>query len=133
MWFVKRQRRHYPPSRLRYEKEHPVVAVRLTREVKEVLDRVRESKSYAEVLKEVITKTLDAYKRGYDEGYREGHKKGFRETYFEVPCSICGRPMVFTARDPNWEEEKRVLYSAFKNWYHVNCLKKKREEESQLR
>ena len=43
------------------------------------------------------------------------------EDNFHVPCSICGKPMHFSSRDQNWEEEKRVLHDAFRNWHHTSC------------
>ena len=44
------------------------------------------------------------------------------EDNFRVPCSVCGKPMVFSSRDENWESAaKPVLYSAFGNWHHTTC------------
>jgi hypothetical protein len=43
------------------------------------------------------------------------------EDNFRVPCSICGKPMYFSSRDENWENERTVLYEAFGNWRHTNC------------
>jgi hypothetical protein len=55
------------------------------------------------------------------------HDIGFEEAmeidHFRVPCSICGKPMHFSSRDQNWDEERRVLYEAFKNWHHTSCAK----------
>jgi hypothetical protein len=46
------------------------------------------------------------------------------EAHFEVPCSICGKPMKFSSKDSNLEKEvKATLHNAFKNWSHVTCKK----------
>jgi len=43
---------------------------------------------------------------------------------FEVPCSICGKPMIFNHRNKNWKSEvKPTLLKAFKNFIHVHCEK----------
>lgn len=46
------------------------------------------------------------------------------ETHFEVPCSVCGKPMKFSSKESNFEKEvKATLHNAFKNWSHVTCHK----------
>jgi len=43
---------------------------------------------------------------------------------FEAPCKYCGKPIVFTHRDSNWESEvKPALLEAFRYWYHIKCKK----------
>jgi len=58
---------------------------------------------------------------------------GIRELYdgdialFIIPCSVCGKPMVFTHRDSDWKNKiKPILLEAFSNWAHTQCLKKKK-------
>jgi hypothetical protein len=52
--------------------------------------------------------------------------KDFELVFFTVPCSICGKPMVFTHRDSNWQKEvKPRLHIMFSDWFHASCKKKK--------
>ena len=115
------RRRHYPPSQIRYWREHPVVGVRLSRELKEILDRVRGGRSYAELIKEVLNRTYEAYKKGYEDGYKRGYDDAWKVEHFTVPCPICGKPMLFSPRMPNWDEVRGILRNAFRDWRHVEC------------
>lgn len=51
--------RHYPPSYMRYQIEHPPVTVHLSKKVKENLDAVRGNRSYAEVINEILDGTFN--------------------------------------------------------------------------
>jgi hypothetical protein len=64
--------RHVPPSVIRYDKENPIVSVRLTRSLKESLDKIKEEEglSYAELIAKALdfaTEVVDAEK-----DYRQG-------------------------------------------------------------
>jgi hypothetical protein len=56
--------------------------------------------------------------------YKMGYNEAMQIDRFTIPCSICGKPMQFTSRDPKWEEQKLILNNAFKNVCHTNCVKK---------
>jgi hypothetical protein len=50
--------------------------------------------------------------------------KDFEPALFTVPCSICGKPMVFTHKSKsNWQKIKPRLRKAFANWFHTACKK----------
>ncbi len=100
--------RHYPPAYYRYRKEHPVISVVLTKELKQLLDRERkkEKQSYADLIKQFIGKGCDMLKarqEGYGKGYKDGHLEGTlggnKEGYergrtFELGvCSKCGKTL----------------------------------------
>ena len=69
-----RGKKHYPPSRLRYERGNPVVSIRVTREVYGRLKELKErsGKSVGDVLREAIgvqaRSTGIAHRRGLPEG-----------------------------------------------------------------
>jgi len=156
-----------PPSRIRYEKEHPMVSLRLTKELKEIVDRIKKEtgKSYSKIVKEALINLAElgkkieekykeeieklkkeienARKKGREEGYKEALKIFINDPhffYYEVrkitrkdialftaPCSICGKPMIFTHKDDNWSSKvKPTIHRAFENWYHVKCKEKRR-------
>lgn len=68
-------KRKQPPSKLRYDAEHPTVSFRVTKELKERLDEVVSQKglSYASFIGEILehkeTREEEAYAQGYQEGY----------------------------------------------------------------
>jgi hypothetical protein len=52
--------------------------------------------------------------------------KNFEPALFTAPCSICGKPMVFTHKESNWQKEiKPRLRETFASWCHTACKKKK--------
>jgi len=93
--------KHKPPSRERYEANNPTVSFRVSRELYEKLNEIREKtgKSYADIIKEwlgvqepTIQKT---YNRGYNAGHKEGMKLGHRvgEQFFLGECKVCGEQL----------------------------------------
>jgi len=97
------KRRKLPPSRVRYEKSHPVVSIRLRQEDKTKLLEISEKtgKSPARLVQEA----LDLFKRDIEAVYNEGYKEGWG--CFEYPCSICGKPVQVDIT--NNESAKQVL------------------------
>jgi flagellar biosynthesis/type III secretory pathway protein FliH len=62
----------------------------------------------------------EGYEKGFDKGYDVGYTDG---NQFHVPCSVCGKRMGFSDRDPNWSQAKATLIEAFKakGWRHAKC------------
>ncbi len=50
---------HKPPSRLRYEKENPIVSFRLTRTLRERVDKIKGGATYPQTVKLIIKRFLD--------------------------------------------------------------------------
>lgn len=127
---------------------HPRISLYLRREEYEMLKSLAESKGIS--IKEFIMSLIQGFEKYYEDVRDEWFDKGFREAMalfleypqtfysilvdefpnakemevalFTVPCSICGKPMVFTHRDLDWAKEVRpTLHQAFRNWYHVCC------------
>jgi len=46
--------RHYPPSQIKYQIEHPPVTIHLNKKLKEILDAVKGQRSYAQVIIDLI-------------------------------------------------------------------------------
>jgi len=121
----------------RWRREHKEVRLYLKKEEYEVLERLasRHNMSVREYILKFINNTEEAFKRGYGEALKEfieePHKfyNAVRAIYdgdialFEVPCSICGKPMIFDHKDEKWEFMKKILLHAFKNWSHNHCAK----------
>ena len=93
-----RKARHYPPSQIRYQIEHPPITVHLNRRVKENIDKVKGVRSYAQVISELLEGTFDLEKEikslpatesvvQYFRGFKEGENRYARHGI----CSKCRR------------------------------------------
>ena len=51
--------RHYPPSQIKYQIEHPPVTVHLNTKLKEILDAVKGQRAYAQVISDIIDEKLN--------------------------------------------------------------------------
>ena len=110
----------------RWRREHPEVRFYSDRGTYEWFDEMagRERLTVKDFVLKAIREGFKAYDRGFEEGvntmldifidnphwfYREVKYRaevrglrGFEPALFTVPCSICGKPMVFTHKDDNW-------------------------------
>ncbi|MCK4347015.1 MAG: hypothetical protein KAW47_00215 [Thermoplasmatales archaeon] len=108
-----------PPSRLKYEKNHPTISLRISKELKDVIEEIRAKSgdSYAEIIKSGLKNVEDSYNFGYKDGYAKA-KEDWQITY---PCSIC------TAEIPvsPGSEAHKALIKALKNegWGHQACIR----------
>jgi len=115
------------PSRVRYEENHPTVSCRVTKEIYQQLQDIkqREKKSFADILKiglgilqsdgEMEDK---AYRRGFDKGYRKAEKE-FKVTY---ACAVCGEAVELSSTQAKQAASK---YMTEHNWGHAQCYEKK--------
>ncbi len=117
-------KRKVPPSRIKYENNHPTVSCRVS---KEIYDRLTESKkvdgkSFADILKiglgivEKQDKKLgEARDKAYKKGYAEAENR-YKVTY---PCATCGKDMEVTS----WKEKLAIKqFMKEKGWSHTKCL-----------
>ncbi|MCQ5341412.1 MAG: hypothetical protein NO483_06920 [Candidatus Methanomethylicia archaeon] len=90
---------------------------------KEVIEEYR--REYSKGFLEAINKFIDHPIEFYYEVMKRANitkPRNFEPALFTAPCSICGKPMIFTHKDKNWNNEiKPKLLDAFKNWCHVEC------------
>jgi len=113
-----RRRRKQPPAKKRYDEKYPVVSVRITKELKELLDKYRGSKSYAEVIKEGLENMGKLY-----EYYNQGYEKARQEYEIWAYCNVCNRAYPIT---PNSELHQIILDYLSKNATLIcqNCKKR---------
>ena len=79
-------KKHIPPSRKRYVRENPTVSIRLTKDLKELLDEVRGDASYSQFIKQLLLQQKGRIKHVFNEGY----KKALEDWQIFVPCDECG-------------------------------------------
>jgi len=123
-----KKRRSKPPSRARYEETHPTVSARVTREVYERLEMLRETegKSFADILK-VGLGILEAnvrdrgavWEEAYAEGWGDGLTNGWETWGVTYRCCVCGETMMVET-----EMEKAAIARCMKRegWGHAKCL-----------
>jgi len=119
------------PSRVKYEKKRPTVSFRISKELYDRLQAVKEAegKSTTEVLKvgvgllEVkVSKEKEAKRQGYDEGFEKGYEEAgelYKVTYL---CKICRRTLVVTSA-----KEKGAIksYMLEHGWGHADCINRR--------
>jgi hypothetical protein len=112
------------PSQIKYGKKNPTVSFRLKRVDYENLKTVSEmnGKPIAQFVREIVLGVNDEESGSYNSGYEHGYDNAMGIDHFRIPCSKCGKPIVFTSKDEVWEPVvKPTLYKAFSNWHHITC------------
>jgi len=120
--------KHIPPSRIRYERSHPVISIRVDSETAERLrDLARKSnESLATLIKENLDlqegEYSEAWSSGYGDGCNDGYDKGRREHQIWYFCAICRKRINIT---PNSNiHEALVGYMKEHGWAHGECHKR---------
>lgn len=122
------------PSRTRYEKSHPTVSFRISKELDDALQAVKKTEglSNADVMKKgvgLIKVKVRAEKEIRDKAFEEGLENGFERAaeVYEVKysCSICGREITVST-----EKEKTAIrqFMQEKGWAHGECLERKNKK-----
>ncbi len=121
--------RRKPPSRVKYEREHPTISVRVDPDLRDRLDIIRESlgKSIRQILREAVglqeVETQVARENAVLEGRSVGYKEGFDEAkrkYLIVFRCRCGRPIEATSENVKAAAEK---YLEERGWGHGDCVR----------
>ena len=120
--------RRIPPSRDRYEQAHPTVSFRVSREIYDRLQALKEAEgmSLAEILKKGLG-ILEAKVREEEKVREVAYSKGFEEGYllaeeeYEVTytCSVCHELITVTSLA---EKEAIKQYMQEHGWGHAKCI-----------
>lgn len=108
---------HKPPSKIKYDKSHPTVSIRVTRELYDRLKELREQggKTLGDILREALKQQAPSTKKAYQLGLNVA-KQQFAVSY---KCSVCGETM--TVRFSN--ERKAIAgYMQKQGWRHNKCV-----------
>jgi len=125
-------KRKKPPSRVKYEQKHPTVSWRISKELYDRLQAVKEAegKSTTDVLKVgvgLLEVKVSEEKEAREEGYHEGYGKGYEDAValYKVtfPCSICRKTIGVT--DKTTKEAIRS-YMMQREWGHAECINRRR-------
>jgi hypothetical protein len=122
------KKKNKTPSRLKYEREHPTLSFRVS---KELADRLRvvmeaEGMSTTDVLKrglglvEVKMRREEEIRReAYQAGWEQGYGDAYDEYMVEYPCSVCGKSIIADTK-----EEKEFIKRKMREegWGHGDCI-----------
>lgn len=113
------KKKHQPPAKIKYDKSHPTVSVRVDQELKNKLDEIKEisGKSVGDILREAVAVQAASAKSAYANGYSKA-KKDWGVTY---KCSICGGTMWLHSPQ---EKKEAAQYMKEHGWAHRECLQK---------
>ena len=124
-------KRRKSPSREKYEEANPVVSFRVSRELYDRLEAVKqaEGKSITDVLNvgvgllEVkIRKEKEIRDQAYEEGWEKGVDEACNIFLVTYSCSVCGKEIEVTTDD-----EKRAIrtYMREYGWGHADCVNRR--------
>jgi len=127
--------RKIPPSKIRYERAHPLISFRSTIEEKEQIESMAETegKSISQIVREMLLNGYIDFENTYNEaldlggrvGRKTGRIEGKSEWGIKIPCNICGKDDLFLF--PNDECHKFIIeYLKKCGWGHVACHEKKK-------
>lgn len=106
-----------PPSRIKYDQDHPTVSIRVTREFYDELEELRETsgKSLGDILREALNKQAPSAAKARKIGFNEAKQ------IFSVPykCSVCGGNLIV---DSQKEKDAIARYMRENGWAHGPCL-----------
>ncbi len=109
-------KKHYPPSRKKYDQQHPTISIRVNQQLYEQLKELRETtgKSLGDILREALKAQKPSAKRAFDLGYSAAKSR----YSVEYRCSVCGGTLVVDS-----EQEKRAIaqYMREYGWRHTSC------------
>jgi hypothetical protein len=123
-----KEKRHYPQSYYTYREKNPTISIKLTKQTKVALDKVRGKTSYSEFLKSLVVpggafsrlEKLRAQLASERAALEKEKKELDKIERFVIPCPSCDDPLVFDNYDENyWNEQvKPRLEKAFSGFDH---------------
>lgn len=119
-----KKRKHYPPSRQRYEAANPVISIRVSKDLYAQLKAIKKqsNKSVGDVLREALglqqADVQSDVEFAYTEGYIEGRVEAEAEYRVDYRCSICGGTIAITT-----DNEKKAAATCMREhgWRHGTC------------
>jgi hypothetical protein len=125
---VAKKQRTKPPSRKRYEEDHPVFSARVPKGIYDRIQAVKEKEGWSNTgifkvalgLIEVKERAEEEVRQqAYDEGFEEGIASAEELYSVTYPCSKCGKEIIVGT-----DEEKRAIrgYMLEHRWGHADCV-----------
>ena len=115
------RKKHYPPSRLRYDQSHPTISVRVDRQMYDRLQTLKEQsgKSLGDVLREALGTQVPSAKNAHNRGYKKGLSEAEDRYRVRYRCSVCGGILTITSTEGK-AAAARLMREA--GWAHSRCI-----------
>jgi len=114
------------PSQIRYEENNPTITFRVTKEEKELIERIAKlSKRSVSTL--VRMKLLDLEKEItliYNQLKADADQKAKEKYALSYPCPICGSMIIIRPNSKSHNEIKQYLKE--NGWAHADCINKQK-------
>jgi len=105
-----------PPSKIKYDKSHPPISIRVSQDLKEQLDEIKEmsGKSVGDILREAVGVQGESIKNAWKRGV--SHGKGLYGVWYK--CSVCGGNILIESDN---EKKSAAILMREHGWQHGKC------------
>ncbi len=105
-----------PPSKMKYDKSHPIISIRVSQDLKEQLDEIREKsdKSIGDILREAVGVQSPSIKNAWKRGLSYG--KGIYGVWYK--CSVCGGNILI---ESDKAKKAAAIFMREHEWHHNSC------------
>jgi len=106
-----------PPSKIKYDKSHPTISIRVSQDLKKQLDEIKEmsDKSVGDILREAVGVQSISIKNAWKRGLSYG--KGIYGVWYK--CSVCGGNILIESADAKKDAAKLMREAG---WRHGGCM-----------
>jgi len=105
-----------PPAKIKYDKSHPIISIRVSQDLKKQLDEIREmsGKSIGDILREAVGVQSKSIKNAWN----RSHSLAKSIYGVRYKCSVCGGDMIIDTADEKKAAAKLMRESG---WKHTSC------------
>jgi hypothetical protein len=105
-----------PPSKIKYDKSHPTISIRVSQDLKKQLDEIKEmsGKSVGDILREAVGVQSKSVKNAWNRGHSLAKSK-YGVWY---KCSVCGGNILIESNDAKKDAGKLMREAG---WRHSSC------------
>lgn len=114
------RKQRVPPSRARYEQRNPTVSIRVSREMYDRLQALKErsGKSLGDILREALGVQEPATRATYSRGHRKGCADTEKLYRVDFRCSVCNGRLTI---DDDTSKRAAAAYMRENGWAHSSC------------
>lgn len=113
--------KHVSPSKIRYQERNPMISVRLTKPLRDILDIARGEMSYSKFIQVLLLKKTDDFNRVIiKNAYNKGYANARLQYEIIYPCASCGKPATIVPGGEVHEDIKKYLKD--EGWVHGECI-----------